>query len=135
VAAFVIELLCCGGDFFVDEGVAGEVDSGSVDSGIVAWSESPYYGGSCHLHRIDDDFGDGLAFLFCQQHHFFKQVLRVVALDERDDEGGVGPGKEVADGDAGALALMRVLPELPVVCGDIEGRQDLPVVLFDRRSQ
>ena len=100
----------------------------------MAWGQLPYEGGGGDLCWIDDDLGDGLALLLGEQDYFFEQILWIVSLDERHDERGVGLWKKVADRYAGALALMRVFPELPVVCGDIEGREDLPMVLLDSRS-
>ena len=106
----------------------------AVHSSVMAWRQLPYQGGAGDLCWIDDDLGDGLALLLGQEYYFFEKIFWIFTLDESYDERGVGLGKEVADCDTGALALMRVFPELPVVGGDIEGRQDLPMVLLDSRS-
>ena len=134
VGALVVELSRGGGDFFYDEGVAGDSGCGSVDAGVVARWEFPDDGWSFGLNGVNDDFGDGLSFFRGDEDDLLKQVLWIVALDQRHDERGIRFGKEIADGYAGALALMRVFPELPVVRGDIEGRQDFPMILFDSRS-
>ncbi len=81
----------------------------------MAWRQLPYEGGAGDLCWIDYDLGDCLALLLGQQHYLFQQILWIIALDERHDEGGIRLWKEVADRHAGALTLMRVLPELPVV--------------------
>jgi len=131
IAALIVELCGGGGDLFVDEGVPRDGGSLSVDSGVMAGRELPDYGQAGRLYGVDDDLGDQLALLFSEEHDFFEEVLWVVTLDEGNDERGISFRVEVADGYAGALTLVGVLPELPIVCGEIEGREDLPVILLD----
>ena len=91
----------------------------------------PDYRERCGLCGVDDDLGDGLVLLIGDQHHLFEQVFGVIALDESNDVGRVSFWIEIAYRHAGALALMRVLPELPISGGKVEGRQNLPMILLD----
>ena len=76
-----------------------------------------------------DDFGDGLALFGGDEDKFFEQIFGVIALNEGYHVGILFRG-EASYGYSGALTLVSVLPELPVGSGKVEGREDLPVVLF-----
>ena len=101
----------------------------------MAWGKLPHDGQGRGLCRVDDDFCEGLTLLQGNQDDLFEQVFWIVALDEGDDEGRVRLGIEVADCYAGALTLMRIFPDLPLGRGEIEGGQNLPVVLLDGRFE
>jgi hypothetical protein len=110
VTAFVVELLCCGGDLFVDEGVSGEADFRSVNSGVVAWSDFPYYGGRCDFGGGNDDLCGRLALFYCDEDELFELLFLIVLLDESNGVSCVRLRGEVSDCYSGALALVGVLP-------------------------
>lgn len=136
MGAVVVELPCGACGFFVDEGVSRDGGLGAVDAQIVAWTNLPYNQRRCDLGRRDDDFADSLVLFDVNECKLFEQVLlvaplRLIMLNEGDEERRFAFGMEVSRGYSGAFAGMVDPPDWEVVACEVLGLQYGPIVLLD----